>query len=269
MSISSRWAIQRVFDMTVKDVVTDKPFVKVNDLKECNLESDQTNVYSSGGPGNGYITAHSHSKKLTGTSTAATFYNDILALLNGSDVVVGATPTIPISEVLTVNSNSSATNYTAIGTTGAEITALYIYNSDGSFGTEYIQDATTSTGKFTYTPGTKALTFNSGDISNGTSIIVFYNVAGGASTYTITSNINEFSKIVKIELFSLVQDACTGYEYPAVITIPKAKLDGKVTINVGADKEPATLNTSFEALRASCTSAKLWDMKIYDTTELS
>lgn len=267
--ISGRWAIQRVFDMTVKDVTTDKPYVKINDLKECNLEANQTNVYSSGGAGNAYITAHSHSKRLTGTSTAATFYNDLLALINGTSVVTGATPIIPISEVKTVNSNSTNTSYTAIGTTGAEITAIYVYNSDGSFGTEYIQDASTSSGKFTYTPVTKTLTFNSGDISDGTEIIIFYNVNGGASTHTITSNVNEFSKIVKIELYSLVQDSCSGNEYEAIITVPKAKLDGKITINTGADKEPATLNTSFEALKSSCTSSKLWDMKIYDTAELS
>lgn len=269
MSISSRFAIQRVFDMTLKDVVTDKPYVKINDLKECNLESAQTNVYSSGGVGNPYITAHSHSKRFTGTATAATFYNDVLGLLNGTDVVVGATPTIPISEVLTVNTNAATTTYTAIGSTGAEITALFIYNVDGSFGTEYIQDATTGVKKFTYTPGTRTLTFANSEIPDGTEIIVFYNVNGGESTFTIASNSNEFSKIVKVELYSLVQDACTGLEYPAVITVPKAKLDGKVTVNVGADKEPATLNVSFEALRASCTNANLWNWKIYDTDELS
>jgi hypothetical protein len=268
MSISSRWAIQRVFDMTVKDVSTDKPYVKIDDLKECNLESNQTNVYSSGGAGNAYITAHSHSKRLTGTSTASTFYNDMFALLNGTDTVTGAT-TIPHSEELTVNTDSATTTYIAVGTVGAEITAVYKYNADGSFGEELIQAATVAAGKFTYTSATKLLTFNADELADGSKIIVFYNVTSGASSHTITSNVNEFSKIVKIELFSLVQDACTGVEYPAIIVIPKAKLDGKITMNVGADKEPATMNTSFEALRAGCTSAKLWDLIIYDSEELS
>jgi len=123
--ISSRWAIQRVFDMTIKDVVTGKPYTKLDDLKETNLESAQENVYSMGGAGNAYITAHSHSKRLTGTASSATFYNDVLSLMNGTDVVTGATPIIPKSEVLTVASNGATTSYTAVGTVGTEITALY------------------------------------------------------------------------------------------------------------------------------------------------
>jgi len=113
------------------------------------------------------------------------------------------------------------------------------------------------------------LAFANGAIANDTQIIVFYNVQSGASTHDIVSNVDEFSKIVTIELESLVQDACTGVESPAIIIIPKAKLDGKISMSTGAASEPAVMNISFEALKKSCISKNLWELIIYDDSELS
>ena len=266
--ISKRFALQRVFDMRVKGVSTDKLTVQLNDLSECNLETNEELVYSSGGAGNSYITSHSHSKRLTGTAMAATFYNDMMGLILGKDVLTGET-TLPWVDTITVTDDEAITTYTAIGEEGSEIKSLYIYNADGSFGQEYTQDALVEAEKFTYTPGTKTLTFNTGDIANGTIIIVDYDVTSGSSTHTLTSDVDKFSKIVKIELISLVQDACTGVEYPAIITVPRAKLQGEVSLSTSAAGDPAMMNVSFEGLKASCVDNRLWDMKIFDTEELS
>ena len=77
------------------------------------------------------------------------------------------------TDYLTVSGNKTATKYKAIGTTGAEIEALFIRNADGSVGEELVQASTAGTGKFTYTPGTKALTFHT-DVADGTEVIVYY-----------------------------------------------------------------------------------------------
>jgi roadblock/LC7 domain-containing protein len=269
MSISNRWAIQRIFDMRVKDVSTDVLEVLISDLKTAGLESNQENIYSEGGAGNSYITSHSFSKRLTGTAEAATYYNEMLSLLTGTDVVTGATTLSYVDGFdtpLVVNSDAATSTYTAVGTTGAEIVSLFEYNSDGSLGTQYTQvSGAPATGEFSWAAGTFA--FFSGDIVDGTRIIANYYIASGASTHTITSNVNEFSKIVKIELVTLVQDACSGVEYAAVLTIPKAKLDGSVLFDLASDGAVGTMNVSFEALKASCISNELWDLKISDEAE--
>lgn len=269
MAISKRWVIQRIFDMVAKNAATGVPIVKIDDLKTCSVENANETVYSSGGAGNAYITAHSHSKRTTGTATAATFNNDLLGLITGTDPVTGAT-TIPYDEVITVTSDASASSFTAIGTANAEILGLFPINSDGTYGTALTQVAgAPASGEFSYTSGTKAFAFFASELADGTELAVFYNVTGGASTHLIANETNQFSSIVRLEFETLVQDACNGNEFPAKLIVYKAKLTGSWTMDVAADGEPAMLDTSFEALKSSCTSDKLFDLIIYDESELT
>ena len=267
--LSNKWVIQRIFDMRVKDVSTNKLLSFVNDLKTCNIQNAQEDVYSMGGAGNAYITGHSHSKRMTGEASAAVFYNDMIGMIGGTDAVTGVT-TYPWFEILTVGTNAATTTYTAAGTAGAEIGTIYVYNVDGSFGTEYTQmTGTVTTKKFTYTSGTKAIAFFAGDLPAGTKIAVAYNVTTSATATTISNKAGSFSKIVKLELVSLVQDACSGVEYPAVIIVPKAKLKGEFSMDLASDGDPASFNVSFEALKASCTDDTLWEMKVIETAGLA
>ncbi|MFW5891504.1 MAG: hypothetical protein ACOCUI_04715, partial [bacterium] len=116
---------------------------------------------------------------------------------------------------------------------------------------------------------TKEIEFDSEELEDDTKIIVSYNVSTGETAETITSNVNEFSKIVKVELVSLVQDVCDATEYPATIVVPKAKLTGSFTMETAKDADPASFSVSFESLKASCTSDKLWEMIIVDTNDFS
>ena len=81
--ISNKWAIQRVFDMRFKDVSTNKLLSLLTDLKTCNIQNAQEDVYSMGGAGNAYITGHSHSKRMTGEASSATFDNNIMGFITG------------------------------------------------------------------------------------------------------------------------------------------------------------------------------------------
>jgi len=263
MAAPKRWAIQQIFSQTYKNVTNTQVYGTLDDLKTCNVENAQENVYSSGGVGNVYITSHSHSKRATGTATAATFKNAIVGLVTGTDVATG-TATVPVNgETQVVTTNASVTTYTGVGTADAEIVGLFEVNSDGTLGTEYAQVAgAPATGEFQYDSGTKALTFFAGDLVDGTEISLFYEATADATSHTITNDSGTFSKIVRIEMETLVQDVCTGDEYMATLIVYKAKLQGSWMIDVAADGEPATLDVSFESLKAGCTSSKLWDLII-------
>lgn len=266
MSAPKRWELQQIFTQTYKNVQNTDVYGTIDDLKTCSIENNQDTVYSSGGVGNVYIGAHSFNKRTTGTATAATFKNAILQLITGTDVVTGAA-TVPINgEVQTVTSNASVTSYTAVGTADAEIIKLVELNTDGTFGTEYTQvSGSPATGEFQYDSGTKALTFFAGDITDGTEIVLFYEANTDATAHTITNDSGEFSKIVRIEMDTLVQDTCFGDEYAAKLIVYKAKLTGSWMLDVASDGEVSNLDLSFEALKAGCTSSKLWDLVIIDT----
>ena len=259
-----RWEIQEIFTQTYKNVQNTQVYSTIDDLKNCNVENNQETVYSMGGVGNAYIGAHSHSKRTTGTATAATFKNSIMGLITGTDPVTG-TATVPVNnEIITVNSDASVTEFTAVGTAGSEIIGLFEYNEDGSLGDELTQVAVAPTGddEFQYTSGTKALDFNASAYSDGTQLVIFYEATADDSSHTISNDSGTFSKIVRIEMDTLVQDACTGDEFAATLIIYKAKLQGSWGLDISADGDPATLDVSFEALKGSCTNSKLSDLII-------
>lgn len=261
MSAPKRWSIQQIFTATYKDVANTEVYAVLDDLKTCSLENNQEVVFSSGGVGNAYISAFSHSKRTTGTASAATYQNEVMALITGTDVATGAT-TVPVNkEVAVVTSNGSETEFTAVGTAGSELIGVYELNLDGSLGTEYTQVVgVPSTGECQYTSGTKAVTFFAGDIADGTQIALFYEAATDATSHTISNDTEEFSKIVRIELETLVQDACNGLDYAATIIIYRAKLTGSFSFDLSSDGDAGSLDVSFEALKGGCTNSHLWDM---------
>ena len=110
-------------------------------------------------------------------------------------------------DYLTVKSNAATTLYKAVGTTGAEIEALYTKNSDGTMGDKLEQDATTSAGKFAYTPDTKALTFTG--IDDGTEIVVFYKRKITADV--LENNSEHYSGKCALYVDALGEDKCAMY----------------------------------------------------------
>ena len=260
-----RWALQQVFDVTYKNVANTEILATLDDLKTASLEMAQETVYSMGGVGNAYLTSHSFSKRTTGTCTAATNKNEVMGLITGTPVVVGAT-TVPINnEIRTVTSNATTSAQTAVGTADAEFTGVFPVNADGTRGTKLTQvAAVTATGEFSYDSGTKTLTFFAGDFNDGDEVTLFYDAQTDAEASTITNDTGEFSEIVRIEMDTLVQDVCDSQEYQATLIVYKAKLTGSWMIDVAADGEVATLDVSFEALKAGCSNSKLWDLVIVE-----
>jgi hypothetical protein len=264
-STPKQWTIQEIVDMTVLNTLNTEVYAKITDMKESSIEFAQENVYAMGGKGNVYISGFSHSKRVTGTATAAVFNNDLMGLITGTSVSTGAVTTSMSGDVLTVSSDAATTTYTAIGTEDAEIKGLFELNADGTFGTEYTQTASTVvTGEFTYDSGTKALGFFSGDIADGTEIIVFYDYTSGTGTQTITNDAGTFSATVRLELDAVVQDACSAVEYAAKIIVYKAKLQGSWSLGLAADGDPASLDVSWEGLRRSCSNSTIVDLQIID-----
>lgn len=262
MVAPKQWEIQQIFTQTYKDVANTKVYATVDDLKTCNVENNQETVFSSGGVGNAYGAAFSHSKRITGTATARGFKNDILGLITGTDVSEG-TVVAPNSEVLVVTSDAATLlEGTPVGTANEELKGVYVYDSEtGERGTEIEQAATTAAGKVVLTG--QSLAFFASELPDGTEVIVFYEANTNTTAQTIDNDSGEFSAIVRIEMETLVQD-CLGDEYAATLIIYKAKLTGSWMIDLAADGDPATLDVSFEGMKASCGNGLLSRLIIHD-----
>lgn len=258
------YAIQKVMNAKIFDLVTGECLGMVMKAKSTNLTADAETTFATGGIGNTKGVAFTHSKV-----ASLEFVNAYIDLMfQGS--VLGATPTtgsnsnFVMTDIITVNTNTGLTQFTASGTVGSELLFAYLQNTDGTLGTKFTQAATPSAGKFSYTSGTKTITFNTGEVTNGSKVVVFYNTPTGASTKTLSNKTNLGSKEVKLVCDTLVTNTCDGTEYGAQLIFYKAKVGNNFSLELSADGEPATQSISFEAL-SNCTSASLFDLIIYDT----
>jgi len=262
-----KWSIQRIFDMTIKNVDATTVFGTITDLQNMSLENAQENVYSMGGAGNPYISSFSHSKRVTGTSTAGVFDNRILALITGTAVSEGAV-TIPLPyEDLKVSEDTVDLTYTPVaGLDEDDVLKIEVLGASGVVD-ELTQDTTAASGtSFEYTAGT--VTFFADDYTDGTVVRVYYNITTGADAQSITNKSDGESATVRLEMKSLVKD-CNDNEYMATLIVYKAKLTGNWTLGTGAADDPAILDMSFEAMKKNCSETDFWNLVVFDGSEVS
>jgi len=260
MSEVQKWSIQRVFDMTMKNVAGTDVLGTVSDLQTMSMDNAQENVYSMGGAGNPYISAFSHSKRVTGTAVAGTFDNRIIALITGSNISTGAvTVPLPYEDVI-IGTDEATISYTPVGEADSEILTVEILGNSGVSET-LTQGAIAATGVFAY--ATKALTFFADDYDDGTIARVYYDITTAATANSIVNKSDKESSTVRLEMKSLVKDA-NDNEYMALIIVYKAKLTGNWTLGTGAADDPAVLDVSFEGLKKSAYETDFWNMVVYD-----
>lgn len=165
------------------------------------------------------------------------------------------------TDYLTVASNAATTTYKAVGTQGNEIEAIYVRNTDGTLGTELTQDAAVATGKFTYTPATKALAFNTGDLADSTEIVVYYKRRITADT--IDNDSETFSGKCALYVDAMAEDKCSNV-YRVQFYFPKADFNGEFSIEMGENQTVHAFEA--EALAGACgagTGGNLWTYTIF------
>jgi hypothetical protein len=269
MAVTSRFAIQQVFDLALFDLSTNACLGIMDNLKTTTFTQEGEIVYAQGGKGNPKIVGFDHSKAARFTCESATFDNLAFGSQLGATPVPGTNTDIVITDLITVGATptTASTLYTALGTAGSEILFLYKRNTDGSLGTPVTQQAATPTagGKFSYVAGTKVLTLYTGDFATGDTIVAFYRATAGATTLTTSSFTDVFAKSVKLVATGLVRDICTKVDYKAQIIFYSAKMSNAFELTLTADGDPAVQSIEFEALK-SCNSTKLWDLIVWETT---
>ena len=161
------------------------------------------------------------------------------------------------TDYLTVSSNAATTNYIAVGTEGAEISAVYVKNTDGTLGTAMTQAAQAAEGAFTYTPGTKKLTFTG--LANGTEIVVYYMRKIQANTLENLSD--QYSGKCALYIDALGEDKCSNV-YRIQFYIPKADFSGEFSLEMGDNQTVHAFEA--EALAGGCGGSNaLWTYTIF------
>ena len=156
----------------------------------------------------------------------------LLELQTGSKFETTTTE-VEWTDYVIVQSNKSATTYTAVGTTGNEIATVYVKNTDGTLGKKLTQDSTVGEGKFTYDPSTKELAFNAGEITDGTEVVVYYQRKIQAS---VQHNMSDtYAEKCSLYVNAMAEDKCANV-YRIQIFIPKADFNGEFSFEMGENQ---------------------------------
>lgn len=165
--------------------------------------------------------------------------------------------TVAWTDYLTVKENAATTNWKAIGTAGAEITALYIKNADGFATTALTQQDTAADGAFAYNPETKALTFSG--IADGTEIVVYYK--RNITANVLSNESDKYSSKAALYIDALAEDKCAKV-YHVQIYIPKADFSGEFSLELGDNQTVHEFEA--EALAGACgTAGMLWTYTVF------
>lgn len=243
--------------ITAFDISTGNYKFTLDELQSATIAQSQEQTEITGKQGRKLATLKKN-KAVTISGTNGMVSGGLLELQTGGAFETKTTEVL-WTDYLTVKSNAANTSYVATGTTGNEIDAVYIKNSDGTLGTVLEQNAAVSAGKFTYTPDTKALAFNEGDIEDGTEIVVYYKRKIKAD---VLENMSDtYSGKCTLYIDALAEDKCSNV-YRIQFFIPKADFNGEFSFEMGDNQTVHAFEA--EALSGACGgSAALWTYTIF------
>jgi len=268
MALSSQYALQKVFNLRAFSITTGQLVLSLKKLKETNFTNGENKIWVQGGPANLRIASFSDGKTAMLSGSSALVSDELMAAQTGTAVATRTSSTeYSFEETLTISSNTATTTYTATGTAGSEIDFAYIVDANGATTSTLTQDASATPTKFTYTSGTKLLTFATGAYVNGTLVKVIYKPT--ASTLKeMVSNSSTFAQTLRIEADCVFKDGCSDQEILGQLRADKGAFSGAFEWSLSAGGEATVHNFEIEFLEG-CTGGELWSLLILEASSLS
>lgn len=232
----------------------------MDELQDSTISNTQENTDVTGKNG-AVIGTLKRNKAVTISGTNGFVVGGVIAAQTGSDVESGSF-TVRTMEIASVADNSASITNEPQGAEGAEIIAVYERNTNGSLGKKFEQNATAeSTGQFSYAD--KKLTFFTGDLTNGSEVVVFYDMEV-TNASKVSNSADQYSKVLKLYIDVTAQDNCDNV-YHGQFVIPRADFTGNFDITMGSDA--TTQGYEARSLKNTCArgtdAAKLWDFIVW------
>ena len=245
--------------ITAFNVTSGDYLFTLDELQNASIAQTQDKVDMTG-KGGRKLNSLKRNKAVTISGANGMVSGGLLEMQTGGTFTEESAADVAWCDYLTVDaSHQATTNYKATGTVGAEITSLFIRNSDGTLGDELTQTTgQASAGKFTYTANTKKLTFHT-DIAEDTEIVVYYTRKIAADVLVNESDV--FSGKATLYINALAEDKCANV-YRVQFYVPKADFNGEFTFEMGDNQ--TVHNFEAEALAGACgTAGQLWTFTVF------
>ncbi len=242
--------------ITAFDIVTGNYKFTLDELQTASLAQSQESTEITGKAGRKLATLK-RNKAVTVSGTNGLVSGGLLEMQTGGKFENKATEVL-WTDYLTVKSSAANTQWKAVGTTGAEIEALYVRNADGTLGAELEQAADAAAGKFTYDPSTKALGFHT-DVADGSEVVVYYKRKITADV--LENESDNYSGKCALYIDALGEDKCANV-YRIQFFIPKADFSGEFSFEMGDNQTVHAFEA--EALAGACgAGGQLWTYTIF------
>lgn len=252
-------AITSLETITAFDCVTGAYKFTLDELQNATIAQTQDSQEVTGKQGR-KLTTLKRNKAVTVSGTNGLVSGGLLELQTGGAFANKATEVLWV-EYPTVTSNAATITFAAVGTTGNEIESIQVRKADGTPGTVLTQDAAVGAGKFTYTPGTKTIAFNEGELEDGTELIVRYKRKITADVLENMSDSYSGKCMLYIDAFG--EDKCSNV-YRIQFFIPKADFSGEFSLELGDNQTVHAFEA--EALAGACgAGGSLWTYTIFGT----
>jgi len=246
--------------ITAFDVATGAYVFTLDELQNATIANTQETSEITGKQGRKLANLKKN-KAVTISGTNGLVSGGLLEVQSGGNFASKATEVLWTDYLTVTVADSTATAvgaYKAVGTSGAEIEALYVKNSDGTLGTELVQDASASAGKFAYAPATKTFTFHT-DITAGTELVAYYKRKITADV--LDNDSDSYSKKCILYVDAMAEDKCANV-YRVQFFIPKADFSGEFSLQMGDNQTVHEFEA--ESLAGACgNGSKLWSYTIF------
>lgn len=235
-----QYGIKEVLNFSVIDFATKKPILYADYATVSSNENSAERLDLRGGQGNFKIMSFDHTKDSMLNVTMPLVDLKLLALLTGSDSVVGASDVFK-REILTV----SASNTVTLASTPVSGT-LYMFDLSGDRdnGTE-ITVGTPATTPNTYSISGAIVTLNATSHVAGEQVVAFYQYAAPATSTKITIKANKFPKAVEIYGDGLWRNQEDELDYIVKVHALKARPQANFTFTMSAS-DATTLEITFD-----------------------
>lgn len=233
----------------------------MDELQSASINNTQEKVDITG-KGGRKLNSLKRNKAVTVSGTNGLLSGGLLELQTGGAFAENDAAPILWTEYVVVNGDKATTEYAAVGTAGAEITALYVKNAGNGISKILEQAESAAEGKFAYASSTKELTFAADEIEDGTEIVVQYmrNVAGN-----VLENMSEsYSKKCQMYIDATAEDQCSN-QYHVQFYIPRADFSGDFDVALGDNQTVHAFEA--ESLSGGCGGGKsLWTYTVFGAT---
>ena len=253
----SQYLFKKVLRISAFNITTGELYGSMSLLNNVSFRNgqEQTDVTAAGVK----IAQLDYGKTSSIVGESALINDAMIGLQSGTTVEIKQNvKELAIPDTLTVTGSIAVAKYKATGVANQEIRYAYLLDNKGAPVKTFKQAAAASAGRFSYTSSTKTLTFHTGEVPDGSKILI-YSYPTITEAKLITSDSNKFSMSAKVVAELQVADVCDpSREYLGYIIYENGKFSG--SYEWGIDGQNPAVQAFEVSSMLPCGTSKLWDL---------